>query len=108
MSVTKLLRALAIVIGLTIVAGGSASSANLPTDCVPAPQALATANGVTLAQLKTRPKAKASLFCDVCKIQGCGCSGGQCVNCNKLKAPSTSGGTGTPKRTTPPAAIRRR
>ncbi len=34
------------------------------------------------------PTVLESLFCDLCRIQGCDCSNGQCVNCGpRLAAP---------------------
>ena len=38
--------------------------------------------------------ASASLFCDLCAIQGCGCTGSQCTGCGaNLTANPSSGGT---------------
>ena len=39
---------------------------------------LGSASSQTLAP-RTTPQA--GLFCDLCKIQGCSCSGQQCINC---------------------------
>lgn len=43
--------------------------------------------------LKATPSQQASLFCDLCKIQGCDCQGGnKCVNCQPGRLTSNTGG----------------
>ncbi len=43
--------------------------------------------------LQATPSQQRSLFCDLCKIQGCDCTGTQCINCTPGRLTSNSGGT---------------
>lgn len=42
--------------------------------------------------LRKAQPVESSVFCDVCKIQGCECKGGKCVNCSPTKLTSPSKG----------------
>lgn len=43
--------------------------------------------------LKAAPTQQRSLFCDLCKIQGCDCTGSKCINCVPGSLTSNTGGT---------------